>query len=122
MIGELMEVILYVEDMNKQVGFYRDVLGFAVEYPEGLDDYGKEFWVTMRTGACVLALHAGGQKRFGVDAPKIVFRVADVPKARQLLADKGVEIGEVRSAAPGVWVADAKDAEGNSFSIEAHEN
>lgn len=121
MIGELMEVILYVQDMDKQVRFYRDTLGFRVNYPAGLADYSGEFWVTMQTGACLLALHAGGQGRLGADAPKLVFRVQDVPAARQMLMDKGVTVGETRSAAPSVWVADAGDPEGNAFSIESHE-
>ena len=34
-IGDLMEVILYVQDMNSQVSFYRDTLGLDVKQPEG---------------------------------------------------------------------------------------
>jgi predicted enzyme related to lactoylglutathione lyase len=120
-IGEIMEVILYVEDMNRQVSFYRDKFGFEIRNPAGLDDYSNEFWVELDTGGCSLALHAGGKRRFGVDAPKFVFRVDDILAARQLLLDQEVEMGEIRSAAPGIWVCDGVDPEGNKFSIESHD-
>lgn len=117
----LIEVVLYVTDMDAQVKFYRDVFGLAVHYPAGLNDYRQEFWVTLDSGQCLLALHAGGQGRLGADTPKIVFGVEDIHTARQRLVGQGVAIGEVRSAAPGVWVCDGKDPEGNPFSIEMHE-
>ncbi|UCD41069.1 MAG: hypothetical protein JSV69_10825 [Chloroflexota bacterium] len=120
-IGEIMEVILYVEDMNRQVSFYRDKFGFEIRNPAGLDDYSNEFWVELDTGGCSLALHAGGKRRFGADAPKFVFRVDDILAARQLLLDQEVEMGEIRSAAPGIWVCDGVDPEGNKFSIESHD-
>ena len=120
-IGEIMEIILYVEDMNQQVSFYRDKMGFKVVNPRESAEYGKEFWVELDTGSCSLALHAGGKGRFGADAPKFVFRVKDILAARQHLLNQQVEMGEIRSAATGVWVCDGADPEGNNFSIETHD-
>ena len=117
--GELMEVILYVQDMGAQVSFYRDVLGLKVKEPPGDSDWANVYWVELDTGSCTLALHVGGQRRLGSDAPKIVFRVSDVPAARQELVRRGVPMGEVRSPAPGVQVSDGVDPEGNKFSIES---
>jgi len=117
----LIEVILYVIDMDAQVRFYRDIFGLDVHYPAGLSDYRQEFWVTLDTGQCLLALHAGGLGRLGADTPKIVSGVEDIHAARGHLVDHGVAIGEVRSAAPGVWVCDGRDPENNPFSIEMHE-
>jgi len=122
-IGELMEVILYVQDMNAQVAFYRDKFGLEVTYPQGVRDFSNEFWVTLATGQCTLALHGvhgGGRRRLGEDAPKIVFRARDIEAARRELLDQGVALGEARSPAPGVLVCDGVDPEGNKFSIEAH--
>ena len=107
--GELFEVILYVQDMATQVSFYRDVLGLEVREPSGVQDLSHAFWVELETGACTLALHAGGQGRLGQDAPKIVFRVADVPLAREDLVSRGVPMGEIRSPAAGVRVSDGLD-------------
>jgi predicted enzyme related to lactoylglutathione lyase len=116
----LIEIIVYVQDMNAQVAFYRDSFGFEVSSPAGLADYGREFWVTLNTGQCLLALHAGAKKRFGEDAPKLVFGVDDIHAARGELLGRGVPVGQVRTPAPGVWVCDGADPEGNRFSIEAH--
>ena len=117
--GELMEVILYVQDMGAQVSFYRDLLGLEVREPRGEAEWTGVHWVELDTGACTLALHAGGQRRLGDDAPKIVFRVSDVPGACQELVRRGVPMGEIRSPAPGVQVSDGVDPEGNKFSIES---
>lgn len=121
MTKNLIEIILYVKDMHTQVSFYRDVFGLQVLYPQGVMDYSQEMWVTLDTGACVLALHGGGQGRLGADTPKIVFGVDDIHAAREHLLQHKVIIGEVRAAAPGVWVCDGLDPEGMPFSIEAHE-
>ncbi len=118
--GELMEVIVHVQDMNSQVAFYRDKLGLRVSYPTGREDYSKEGWVTLETGRCVLALHGGGRARLG-ESPshRIVFRTEDINAARNQLLRKGVQAGEIRSPAPEVQVFDARDPEGNVFSIES---
>jgi predicted enzyme related to lactoylglutathione lyase len=108
--------------MNAQVQFYRDVFGLEVTYPTGLDSYADQFWVTLDAGGVVLALHGGGQGRLGADTPKSVFGVDDIQAARAALASQDVSLDEVRSPAPGVWVCDGRDPEGNPFSIESHEN
>ena len=91
-VGELAEVILFVKDMNKQVVFYRDTMGFEVRSPGAQSDYAKEFWVELNTGACSLCLHAGGEGRYGEDAPKIVFRVKDIGATHAALKQKEVPL------------------------------
>jgi predicted enzyme related to lactoylglutathione lyase len=118
-IGPIIEIILYVADMDSQVRFYRDVLGLCIEYPKDLAGYSKEMWVTFETGMCCLALHGGGKRRLGPDTPKIVFSVEEMAATRQDLVALGVEMGEIRTAAPGILVCDGKDPEGNPFSIES---
>ncbi len=117
----LIEVILYVQNMAAQVAFYHDILGLPILYPAEVDDFRNEYWVLLETGACKLALHGVGQGKLGADSPKIVFGVADIHAARATLTARGVALGDVRSAAPGIWVCDGLDSEGNPFSIEAHE-
>ncbi len=116
----LIEVILYVEDMNAQVNFYRDNFALPIIYPAGLDDYSDEMWVVLDTGACKLALHGAGQRRLGEDTPMIVFGVVDVAAARAHLVARGVEMGEPFSPATGTTVCHGVDPEGNPISVEAH--
>jgi predicted enzyme related to lactoylglutathione lyase len=117
-LGEVMEVILYAQDMQAQVEFYRDKLGLQVKAPKSVQDFRDVYWVELDTGACTLVLHGGGQRVLGKDAPKFVFRVTDVEAARTELVKRGVSLSEVRSPAPDVFVCDAVDPEGNKFSIE----
>ena len=118
MIGNLGELILYVEDMSAQVVFYRDILGLRVVEPTDTDQFEEAYWVLFDAGGCKLALHGGGKRRFGEDAPKFVFYVEDIEAARSHLVSAGIQVGDTRSPAQGVYVVDAVDPEGNLFSLE----
>jgi predicted enzyme related to lactoylglutathione lyase len=120
-IGHLKEVILYVENMNSQVLFYKDKMGLEVDYPKDTDNLENEKWVVFQTGPCRLALRSGGRCRLGEDAPKMVFEVEDLPKIREELIRRGVPLNEIWSPAAGIFVSDGVDPEGNSFSIESAE-
>ncbi len=89
-VSGLLEVILYVQDMQKMVHFYRDILGFPLRDLAGEADFSQHFWVEFETGACTIALHGGSEGRVGQDAPRIVFRVADVETARKALVEKAL--------------------------------
>lgn len=114
----LVSVILYVEDMNLMVSFYRDKLGFDVEFPADQPDYSQETWVLIDSGVCKLALNAGGSNNVGDDAPMIVFGVADIEAARNALLDRGVALEEIFDAGDGVKVAQGRDPEKNPISLE----
>ncbi|SFI08458.1 VOC family protein [Planctomicrobium piriforme] len=114
----LHELILYVSDMPRQVAFYRDLLGLRLLEPLDITDFSGQYWVVFDAGGCFLALHGGGNCEFGEDAPKFVFLVADIEAERRRLSALGVPVSEIRSPATGVLVCDARDPEGNSFSLE----
>ncbi len=116
----LVKAILYVQNMDAQVRFYRDVLGLSVKYPREETNYSSEFWVEMETGQCTLVLHGGGQRRLDADTPKHAFGVDDIDEMRAVLLQRGAKMGEIRSPAPGVRVCDGFDPEGNPFSIDWH--
>ena len=100
------------------VNFYRDTLGLRVEEPLDLEDYSGETWVVLDAGATKLALHSGGEKRLGDDTPSLVFAVADIRAARQVLIDRNVEVDEPFEAAPGILVCHFHDPEGHPLSLE----
>ena len=114
----LSEVVLRVQDMQKQVEFYGELLGLDVIAPAELSDYSGETWVELDTGACRLCLHAGGNRQYGTDAPRIVFEIEAIEAAHDALLDMGVDLDELRSPVPGVTVCDGRDPEGNAFSLE----
>lgn len=121
-LGRFDKVILYVQDMARMVAFYRDALGLPLTYPTGIAEeaLAREVWVTLALGGGYsLALHGGGQGRFGEDAPTLVFRVADIATAGAALSAAGARLAPPFEAAPGVLVAKGRDPEGNAFSLEA---
>jgi catechol 2,3-dioxygenase-like lactoylglutathione lyase family enzyme len=116
---QLHEVILYCEDMATQYAFYATTLGLPVKYPTTSFDSAAEYWIEFDTGACTLCLHGGGKREFGVDAPKFVWGVRDIRATKHHLDTIGVKCSEIREPAPGVFVIDAFDPEGNKMSFES---
>ena len=109
---ELVEVVVYVRDMQRAIRFYRDTLGLELGYE-------SPAWTTFRTGACTLALHATERREPGSAEPDPTFRIADVNAERARLAAAGVDVTELREPVAGVLVFDARDPDGNRFSIES---
>lgn len=114
---QLIEVILYVENMTEQVRFYRDILGLTITEPPGVTDFRNAFWVVLDGGGFRLVLHGGGQRRLGEDTPNLGFRVTDIQAAREHLLKQGVRVGEIRNPVPTSSVIDCRDPEGNRVSI-----
>lgn len=115
----LHEVIVYCQDMQRQLRFYRDQLGLRVTWPDLHDTEEELHWVTFDTGACTLALHSGGTTDKREGSPRFVFSVDDLPSVRKLMIAQGISVSDIRSPAPGVLVCDLNDPEGNVFSIES---
>jgi predicted enzyme related to lactoylglutathione lyase len=109
---QLVEVVLYVRDMQRAVRFYGDTLGLAL-------DFESDHWTTFQTGACTLALHAASERTPGTGEPDPTFLVPDADAERVKLAEAGVEVSEMREPVPGLRVFDAYDPDGNRFSIES---
>jgi catechol 2,3-dioxygenase-like lactoylglutathione lyase family enzyme len=109
---ELAEVVLYVSDMDRAIGFYRDTIGLEL-------DVESESWTTFRTGGCTLALHLVAVRRSGVGEPDPTFVVADAAAERERLAAADVVVTQIREPAPGVRVFDLRDPDGNRISIES---
>ena len=109
---ELVEVVLYVSDMDRATRFYRDTLGLEV-------DFESAHWTTFKTGACTLALHATEQRERGNGEPDPTFLVPDADAERERLVGSGVKVSQIREPVAGTRVFDATDPEGNRFSIES---
>ena len=112
------ELILYVRNMNAEVRFYRDVLGFPIRYPKGLEDYSEEMWVEFSVGEVILALHGGADSQ-PQDDHEIVFMVENIAQARKVIIEAGIEMGEIRELEDGSPISEGKDPDGHRFSIRS---
>ena len=85
-IGPADLVYVFVSDMERALGFYRDVLGLELEYRAGDD------WAQLAAGPIRLGLHGGapGELRPG---GTIAFTVPDLIAARARLVTAGVVPG-----------------------------
>jgi len=118
-IESLFQVIINVDSMEKQVKFYRDVLGLTVVYPEDSRNIYKEPFVRFQTGGAFLTLHSGRSASKTIPNHRISFKVANLESVRLYLQRKKVTVGEIRNPAPSVYVLDCKDPEGNVFHMES---
>lgn len=50
---ELVKIVLYAQDMDRAVAFYRDVLGFE-------ESFTSPHWSELRHGDAIIGLHGGG--------------------------------------------------------------
>ena len=113
-----MEIILYVQDMNNVVRFYRDVLGLSLKYPQGLEDYSDEMWVEFDMGETTLALHGGADETPDTQH-ELVFWVDNVARAREMIIAAGTKMAEIRALEDGSPVAEGRDPAGHRFSIRS---
>lgn len=109
---KLVEVVLYVRDMERAIGFYRDTLRLEVGFE-------SEHWTTLRTGPCTLALHATDRREAGTGEPDPTLSIADADAERSRLTAEGVEVSDMREPVAGLRVFDVRDPDGNRLSIES---
>lgn len=99
--------------------FYTGVLGLRAH--GDLAASSDAHWVMLDAGECTLALHSGGKETADETSVKLAFYVEDFDRAYEEIQTKcsGL-LGPERRPVPGVRVADGRDPEGNSFSIETY--
>ena len=116
MLRRVGTVIAFVSDLAKAKAFYRDTLGLKVR----VDSPG---WVEFETEGATLALHPGVPPRPPGRIPdgpslSVGFNVESVKKAHATLVSKGVDFERSPTPiAPGVWVANFRDPDGNELAI-----
>ena len=123
MFNRLTASCLLVQDLDKSLAFYRDILGLEVEIAN------KDFFVKFKMDSTPLMLF-DKEAAANVLFPKehitqgggvlLAFQVDDLQKACEELKSKGVEIFEGPKAnAWGQTVAYFKDLDGNVWEISA---
>lgn len=103
---ELKRIVLFVEDLEKQAGFYSDRLDLPViEAREG--------WVEFDAGGCSIALHRGKRK------PRLDLTASgSLEETRADLKAKGVKLRDLKEDALGRGsYCRGNDPEGNPFQI-----
>jgi predicted enzyme related to lactoylglutathione lyase len=108
-IGKLNSIVLAVAEMGRSVKFYRDVLGFAVEYK-------SRGWSELKCGNFYLGLYQTKPKQpAGGSLP--VFAVKNIKKTVADLKKKKVEFTEELYEEGYGWLAEFIDPDGYVFEL-----
>lgn len=101
-------VYLYVKDMERAAGFYRDVLGIPLD--------GDRDWMEARLGGTRFALHHwhDGAPEPGPGSVHVDLRVEDADAAAERLRAEGVEAREQMREEYGIVYA-LNDPDGNEI-------
>ena len=102
--------MLMVQEMDRAIAFYRDVIGLDLQLHEG-------GWAELRHGDAIVALHGGGSGEYR--STGLGFTVADAAMACDEVRAAGGRLirGPEERAGEGIILARLADPEGNGFDI-----
>ena len=107
---ESIKYMVMAQDMDRAIGFYRDVIGMKVNSE-------SPFWSEMSFGDVIVALHGGGSGQ--PNKTGLSIQVSDIDAAcKEVEAGGGKVLSgpEVRQG-EGIKLAELADTENNLFSI-----
>lgn len=110
-----------VSDVDRAKAFYVERAGFNADHDVRPNDAVRIVQLTPPGSACSIVISTGlpeisGMQPGSVKALHLV--VADIGKARQALAERGVKVGEVNEHPQGVKSAHFSDPDGNTWLLQ----
>jgi len=113
MLIQELKFILWVEDMQRALEFWRDVVGLRERMT-------SPFWSELTHGDAVVALHGGGDGEFHETG--LGLQVADLDAACAEAKAGGATIRMAPQARPGepILLAELTDPDGNGFKMSQY--
>jgi catechol 2,3-dioxygenase-like lactoylglutathione lyase family enzyme len=110
-----------VSDVDRAKAFYIEKVGFNADHDTRFGDHARVVQLTPPGSTCSIVIGTGlgeisDMKPGSVKALHLV--VADVRKAREQLAARGIEVGEVEEHGRGVKFVHFSDPDGNSWALQ----
>ncbi len=110
-----------VTDVDRAKAFYVENVGFNTDHDTRFGDHGRVVQLTPPGSACSIVIGTGlgeisDMQPGSVKALHLV--VADARKAREQLAARGVEVGEIEEHGRGIKFAHFHDPDGNSWALQ----
>lgn len=113
-------VVVPVSDVERAKHFYGEQVGFAVDYDDRATETIRNVQLTPPGSGCSILVTTDVLTPDGAVRPEpgstkgLQLVVPDVEAARRRLADRGVEVSEVKHFENGAW-ADGRGGRWNSF-------
>ena len=103
--GFSVEVItLPVKDVERALRFYVDQVGFALDVDYSPKDGFRVVQLTPTGSGCSIQIGKGLTEALAGSVRNIILVVTDIDAARNLLLERGVEVGEIQHKTPiGAW-------------------
>ena len=111
---KLARVTMFMRDRERQVAFYRDVLGLPVK-----GDDSDPNVIEFDAGAASIILVKGGKVGDLEYGPRVVFHSDDVASLREELELLGIKVGKLKEFGDNYQAFDGTDPEGNPFQISS---
>lgn len=121
MIAGIGKVMIDVEDQDRAVRFWTEIMGFELVKDEAYDQ-GR--WIEIATpdgrAHLVLSLREGAVPDVPEGRPtsNVFFRTDDLPKTFAELREQGVDFPQEPVEYPWGWWSMFTDSEGNRFALE----
>ena len=110
-------VAVPVSDVDRAKAFYVDQAGFNADHDHRVSDEMRFVQLTPPGSACSIAIGEGVVDAAPGTAPNLQLVVDDIDAAREELAGRGVEVGDVQDFPWGRFVFFA-DPDGNAWSVQ----
>ncbi|MEV5411530.1 VOC family protein [Thermopolyspora sp. NPDC052614] len=93
-------VVVPVSDVERAKTFYAEGLGFHVDHDTNTVDGGRFVQLTPPGSGCSIVIGGGFSQMEPGSLKGLQLVVADLPRARDELVERGVEVGEIQVAGP----------------------
>lgn len=107
-----------VSDVDRAKAFYADQLGFHADHDHTIGDGVRFVQLTPPGSACSIAIGTGLTGAQPGQAQGMLLVVSDIDIARANLAERGVEVSEVRDEAWGARHVYFQDPDGNAWQLQ----
>jgi catechol 2,3-dioxygenase-like lactoylglutathione lyase family enzyme len=106
-----------VSDVDRSVEFYREQVGFNLDYDHKISPELRFVQFTPPGSACSIAMGIGLVDAPPGSSPGLQLVVTDIHGAHKELASRGVEVSEVTTGPGGAFVYFA-DPDGNRWTVQ----
>jgi catechol 2,3-dioxygenase-like lactoylglutathione lyase family enzyme len=107
-----------VSDVDRAKAFYVDRVGFHADHDHRLGEEVRFVQLTPPGSACSIVIGTGITSSAPGSSQGLLLVVSDIGGARAELAERGVEISEVRAEEWGARHAYFQDPDGNSWQLQ----
>lgn len=123
-------VVVPVADVDRAKEFYSEKAGFVVDHDTRVSDTIRIVQLTPPGSACSICIGTGLTDSQPGSLKGIQLVVPDIEAARSELAERGVDVSEIRHFEDGAWIAGHggrwnsfvffSDPDGNAWTVQEH--